>query len=130
MTKSGNAKEIRHGLECFNQLLTKYNELKELTKADSVVVFEATGIYHCSLKQFLENSGIDFIIISPLASAKVGKSNIRSTKTDKRDCKNIAMAYFIKDFKIYSKQDEIYDNMRAINKYYHYLTEQLKKIKV
>ena len=114
---------LSHNLEGFNQLLTKYNELKELTKADSVVVFEATGIYHRSLKQFLENSGIDFIIISPLASAKVRKSNIISTKTDKKDCKNIAMAYFIKDFKIYTKQDELYDNMREINKYYHYLTE-------
>ena len=49
-TKLGNAKEISHDLKGFNQLLTKYNELKELTKTEPVIVFEATGIYHCSLK--------------------------------------------------------------------------------
>ena len=128
--KLGKAREISHNLEGFKELLDKYNELKTETKMEPVVVFEATGIYHSSLKQFLESNSIEFIIISPLASAKVRKSNIRATKTDKRDCKNIAYAYFIKDFKTYSKQDEIYDNMHEINRYYHYLTEQLRKIKI
>ena len=39
---------------------------------------------------FLKENNLDFIIISPLASAKVRQSNIRSTKTDQKDCKNIA----------------------------------------
>ena len=63
-------------------------------------------------------------MISPLASAKVRKSNIRSTKNDKRDCKTIARAYFEKDFPLHKKSDEIYDNLREMNRYYHYLTEQ------
>ena len=95
-----------------------------------MVVFESTGVYHRSLQQYLEDNNIDYIMISPLASAKIRKSNIRSTKNDKRDCKTIARAYFEKDFPLHKKSDEIYDNLREMNRYYHYLTEQLKKCKV
>lgn len=95
-----------------------------------MVVFESTGVYHRSLQRYLDDNGIDYIIISPLASAKVRKSNIRSTKNDKRDCKTIARAYFEKEFKMHQKSDEIYDNLREMNRYYHYLTEQLKKCKI
>ena len=78
----------------------------------------------------MDDNENDNIIISPLASAKVRKSNIRSTNNDKRDCKTIARAYFEKEFPLHQKSDEIYDNLREMNRHYHYLTEQLKKCKV
>lgn len=128
--KSGNAKCIEHTKAGFNEITKKFKELEEITNEKPVVVFESTGIYHRSLQCYLDDNRIDYIIISPLASAKVRKSNIRSTKNDKRDCKTIARAYFEKDFKIHQKSDEIYENLREMNRYYHYLTEQLKKCKV
>ena len=128
--KLGNPKVVNHDLSGFNEILSKIDEVKTKTKEDPVVVFESTGVYHLPLLRFLQNNQIDFIIVSPLESAKVRKSNIRSTKTDKRDCKNIARVYFIKDFDLYTKQDDIYQNMRNLNRYYHYLTEQVRKIKV
>jgi len=128
--KYGNAKCIEHTKTGFKEISDKLKELEGITKEKPVVVFESTGVYHRSLQQYLEDNEIDYIIISPLASAKVRKSNIRSTKNDKRDCKTIARAYFEKEFPIYQKSDEIYDNLREMNRYYHYLTEQLKKCKV
>ncbi len=128
--KCGNAKCIEHTKAGFNEILAKLKELEGITKEKPVVVFESTGVYHRSLQCYLEDNDIDYIIISPLASAKVRKSNIRSTKNDKKDCKTIARAYFEKEFKIHQKSEEIYENLREMNRYYHYLTEQLKKCKV
>ena len=128
--KCGNAKCIEHNKIGFQEISNKLKELEGITNEKPVVVFESTGVYHRSLKQYLEDNEIDYIIISPLASAKVRKSNIRTTKNDKRDCKTIARAYFEKEFPLHQKSDEIYDNLREMNRYYHYLTEQLKKCKV
>ena len=128
--KCGNAKCIEHNKIGFQEISDKLKELEGITNEKPVVVFESTGVYHRSLQQYLEDNEIDYIIISPLASAKIRKSNIRSTKNDKRDCKTIARAYFEKDFPLHKKSDEIYDNLREMNRYYHYLTEQLKKSKV
>lgn len=128
--KSGNAKCIEHTKIGFNEISKKLRELEEMTNEKPVVVFESTGVYHRSLQCYLDDNGIDYIIISPLASAKVRKSNIRSTKNDKKDCKTIARTYFEKNFKIHQKSDEIYENLRGMNRYYHYLTKQLKKCKV
>lgn len=128
--KCGNAKCIEHSKIGFQEISNKLKELEGITNEKPVVVFESTGVYQRSLKQYLDDNEIDYIIISPLASAKVRKSNIRSTKNDKRDCKTIARAYFEKEFPLHQKSDEIYDNLREMNRYYHYLTEQLKKCKV
>lgn len=128
--KCGNAKCIEHNKIGFQEISDKLKELEGITNEKPVVVFESTGVYHRSLQQYLEDNEIGYIIISPLASAKIRKSNIRSTKNDKRDCKTIARAYFEKDFPLHKKSDEIYDNLREMNRYYHYLTEQLKKCKV
>ena len=128
--KCGNAKCIEHSKIGFQEISSKLKELEGITNEKPVVVFESTGVYHRSLQQYLEDNNIDYIMISPLASAKIRKSNIRSTKNDKRDCKTIARAYFEKDFPLHKKSDEIYDNLREMNRYYHYLTEQLKKCKV
>ena len=128
--KCGNAKCIEHSKIGFQEISSKLKELEGITNEKPVVVFEYTGVYHRSLQQYLEDNNIDYIMISPLASAKIRKSNIRSTKNDKRDCKTIARAYFEKDFPLHKKSDEIYDNLREMNRYYHYLTDQLKKCKV
>ena len=128
--KCGNPKKIEHNQEGFQEIITKAKELEGITDEKPIIVFEATGVYHRTLQCFLDENDMEYIIVSPLASAKVRKSNIRSTKTDKKDCKNIAKVYFEKDFKIHSKSDEIYDKMLDLNRYYQYLTTQLKKIKV
>ena len=128
--KCGNPKKIEHNKEGFQEIIAKTKELEGITNEKPIVVFEATGVYHRALQCFLNENNMDYIIISPLASAKVRKSNIRSTKTDKKDRKNIAKVYFVKDLKIYNQNDEIYDKMLDLSRYYQYLTAQLKKTKV
>ena len=93
-------------------------------------IFESTGIYHKSLQTFLDENGYSYIIISPLLSAKVRKSDIRSTKTDKKDCASIANVYYLKKLKIYDKTGRIYEDLREKSRYYDFLMDEMKRWKV
>ena len=85
--KCGNPKKIEHNKEGFQEIITKAKELEEITNKKPIIVFEDTGVYHRSLQCFLDENDMEYIIVSPLASAKVRKSNIRSTKQTRRIAK-------------------------------------------
>ncbi len=127
--KCGNPKCISHTKSGFDEILKKLKELEGITNEKPIVTFESTGVYHKNLQTYLDEKNIKYVIISPLVSAKVRKSNLRSTKTDRKDCKTIARAYFEKNFFIHQKSDEIYENLRNMNRYYQYLVKQLTKMK-
>lgn len=58
--KCGNAKCIEHNKIGFQEISNKLKELEGITNEKPVVVFESTGVYHRSLKQYLEDNGIDY----------------------------------------------------------------------
>ena len=62
-------------------------------------VFEFTGIYHECIAKYIQSIGLDLYAISPLESAKVRKSQIRVTKTDSKDCLNIATVYYTRSIR-------------------------------
>lgn len=109
ITKS---KKIEHNLEGFKELLKLKETIRKEYNEDYVVVFESTGIYHRSLQTYLDEHNFKYTIINPLLSAKVRKSDIRGTKTDANDCASIAKVFFLKELRIYSKIDEIYDDLK------------------
>ena len=101
----------------------EYNE-------DCVVVFESTGVYHKPLQTFLDEHNFKYAIISPLLSAKIRKSDIRGTKTDAKDCSSIAKVFYLKELLIYSKIDEIYDDLKEKSRYYDFLVDEMKRWKI
>ena len=94
LNKLSKVKIIEHTLEGFSDLRILYDSLD-----NPVVVFEATGIYHRGLQKYLKDALIPFVMINPLVSAKIRKQSLRSIKTDKKDCRTIAKAYFTADAK-------------------------------
>ena len=87
-------------------------------------------IYHKSVQMYLEETGESYIILNPLEAAKIRKSQLRATKNDKKDCKNIASAYFLRDFKLHNKQDVIYEELQQMNRFYGFMVQQNRMIKV
>lgn len=87
--KLGTPKKIEHNQEGFQEILAKAKELEGITNEKPIVVFEATGVYHRTLQHFLEENGMDYIIVSPLASAKVRKSNIGQPRRIKRTARTL-----------------------------------------
>ena len=123
-------KKIEHNLEGFNELQKIRDKIRKEYNEDCIVVFESTGVYHKALQTYLDEHDFKYTIISPLLSAKVRKSDIRGTKTDAKDCASIAKVFYLKELKIYSKIDEIYDDLKEKSRYYDFLMDEMKRWKI
>ena len=123
-------KKIGHNLEGFKELLKLKYSIKKEYNSDCIVIFEATGIYHKPLQTFLDEHEFKYAIISPLLSSKVRKSDIRGTKTDAKDCSSIAKVFYLKELRIYSKTDEIYSDLKEKCRYYDFLVDEMKRLKI
>ena len=123
-------KKIEHNLEGFNELQKIRDKIRKEYNEDCIVVFESTGVYHKALQTYLDEHDFKYTIISPLLSAKVRKSDIRGTKTDAKDCASIAKVFYLKELRIYSKIDEIYDDLKEKSRYYDFLMDEMKRWKI
>lgn len=123
-------KKIEHNLEGFKELLRLKETIRKEYNEECIVIFESTGVYHKSLQTYLDEHDFKYTIISPLLSAKVRKSDIRCTKTDSKDCASIAKVFYLKELRIYSKIDEIYDDLKEKSRYYDFLMDEMKRWKI
>lgn len=122
------AKQIEHTKTGFDFMMVTAENLKK--EGDVTFIFESTGIYHKGLQKYLDDHEEKYIILNPLEAAKIRKSQLRSTKTDQRDCKNIAVAYFSRDYRIHQRQDDIYERLQQMNRDYGFIVQQLRMLKV
>ena len=121
----GNSFVVRH-------LKSDLKLIKELTKSlekqahkKPKFVFEFTGIYHECIAKYVQTLGLELYAISPLESAKVRKSQIRVTKTDSKDCLNIATVYYTRHIrKFESDNNDIKSLSRSKREIRKELTEQ------
>lgn len=123
-------KKIEHNLEGFKELINLREKIRKEYDEECIVIFESTGVYHKALQTFLDEHDFKYTIISPLLSAKVRKSDIRGTKTDSKDCASIASVFYLKKLRVYTKTDEIYDDLREKSRYYDFLMDEMKRWKI
>ena len=90
----GNPFVVRHLKSDLKLIKELAKSLEKQTHKKPKFVFEFTGIYHECIAKYIRTLGLDLYAISPLESAKVRKSQIRVTKTDSKDCLNIATVYY------------------------------------
>ena len=123
-------KKIEHNLKGFKELQNLKEKIRKEYNEECIVIFESTGVYHKALQIYLDEHKFQYIIISPLLSAKVRKSDIRGTKTDTKDCASIAKVFYLKELRIYSKTDEMYDDLKDKSRYYDFLVDEMKRWKI
>ena len=92
------------------------------------IVFEATGVYSCRLQAFLENNDYAYTRLNPL-EAKKQLDSLRVRKTDKIDAEKLAQSQFILNRKPTYVQKEVYQNLRALSRFYQNLTEDIVRAK-
>ena len=109
----GNPFIVQHIRSDLAKLKTLAKELEKETKIKPVFVFEFTGIYHESIVQYVREMKLDLFAISPLESAKVRKSKIRTTKTDSKDCLNIATVFYSRNIRPYISDN---NDIKAISR--------------
>lgn len=63
------------------------SKFAKILDKDSIVVMEATGVYHTRLASCLHSKGIKVSVVNPLAAKNFARTLMRRTKTDKADSK-------------------------------------------
>ena len=121
---------IKHDLKGFQQIKQLHDEMKEKHQRNVVIVFEATGVYHRGLQNYLEQNNMTYHIISPLLSARFRKQSLRSVKTDKADCTTIAKVYFNCELNESHRAEDVYYSLQQMSRHYETLLGHLRKCKV
>ena len=107
----------------FNRLL---NDLKTIHNPE--IIFEATGVYSRRLRAFLEKYGYAYTQLNPL-EAKKQLDSLRVRKTDKIDAEKLAHSQFILNRKPTYAQEEVYQHLRDLSRFYQNLTEDIVRAK-
>jgi transposase len=115
--------EILHSRPNFNQL---YKQIVELIQKDGQapdIVFEATGVYSRQLERFMNDYGFSYSLINPLES-KLQTASMRIHKTDRSDAHRLAQTQFTNERRTKKPQENYYDKMRALSRYYEELDDE------
>lgn len=121
---------IKHDLKGFQQIKALHDEMKEKYQKEVCIVFEATGVYHRGLQNYLEQNDMMYQMISPLLSARFRKQSLRSVKTDKADCMTIAKVYYNCELNDSHRAEDTYYSLQQMSRHYEALLGHLRKCKV
>lgn len=118
-----------HGYSIPNDAIGFSRLLKDLnTVSNPEIIFEATGVYSRRLQAFLEENGYAYTRLNPL-EAKKQLDSLRVRKTDKIDAEKLAESQFILNRKPTYVQEEVYQNLRDLSRFYQNLTEDMVRTK-
>lgn len=121
---------IKHDVKGFQQIKDLHDEMKAKYHKDICIVYEATGVYHRGLQNYLEQNNLKCYMISPLLSARFRKQSLRSVKTDKADCTTIAKVYYNCELKENHRAEDAYYSLQQMSRHYEALIGHLRKCKV
>lgn len=107
----------------FNRLL---GDLKTVQNPE--IIFEATGVYSRRLQAFLDEHGYAYTRLNPL-EAKKQLDSLRVRKTDKIDAEKLAQSQFVLNRQPTYVQEEVYQNLRDLSRFYQNLTEDIVRTK-
>jgi transposase len=119
-------KLIKHFKDGFNFIIELFNKLNSLP----LIIFEYTGIYHKPLERLLKKNNLTYNIISPLRAAKARKNDLRSVKTDKRDCLALAKMFYSHNLGLFTAETRLEHNLKSLNRLYTIILKQLQEVKV
>ena len=120
----GNPFVVRHLKSDLKLIKELAKSLEKQAHKKPKFVFEFTGIYHECIAKYIQSLGLDLYAISPLESAKVRKSQIRVTKTDSKDCLNIATVYYTRHIRKFESEN---GNVKALSRSKRTLSGEISK---
>lgn len=109
--------EIEHKRSSFQLLYERLHQLTLLDGEEPEIIFEATGVYSKGLEKFLCDHGYRYTRMNPL-EANLQMTSMRRHKTDKSDAHELAKTHFKMERNYTYQQDEYYEQMRALTRYY------------
>ncbi|MGG1400817.1 IS110 family transposase [Bacillus salipaludis] len=118
--------ELYHTRIDFEQLHLRIKEITALDGQAPEIVFEATGVYSKSVEKFLRDHGHTYCRMNPL-EANLQMASMRRHKTDISDAHELAKTHIKLERETTYVQNDYYEQMRAITRYYAELERAEKK---
>ncbi|MBS4213972.1 IS110 family transposase [Neobacillus rhizophilus] len=115
--------EIIHNRPHFEELNKLIVELIRKDGQAPDIVFEATGVYSRQLERFMNDYGFSYSLLNPLES-KLQTASMRIHKTDKSDAHRLAQTHFTNERRTKKRQENYYNQMRALSRYYEELDDE------
>lgn len=116
--------EVQHTVTGFGVLRNHVELLRKENGQAPKIVFEATGVYSKGLESFLQASNYHYSRMNPL-EAKMETATMRRNKTDISDAHELAKSYFRVDRRETYVQEEYYEQMRALGRYYDDIEKEI-----
>lgn len=121
---------FEHTKSGFETVSNLFEFLEKQTNQKPYIVFEHTGTYSRPIEVYCLKRDISYMAIAPLLSAKMRKSDIRPTKTDKIDCATIANVYYLKRLRVTKSNTKIYTDLKTLCSYYNFKMQIMVQMKV
>lgn len=119
-----------HTQEGLSILLEKIQDLQEKAREHPVVILEATGHYQSPVVQYLEEHRCPYIVINPLISNRLRKSNLRRVKTDAADAYLLGESYYKEEFQDFRKRGVQLLTLRYLTRQYESLSNMCVQTKL
>ncbi|WP_149466287.1 IS110 family transposase [Paenibacillus antarcticus] len=117
----------RDGLANLHQVL---KDVESLSKQRPLLILEATGHYQSPVVQFLEQHQYIYIVINPLISNRLRKSQLRKVKTDAADAYLLGELYYKEEFEPFKKRGVQLLNLRYLTRQYESLSKMCVQTKL
>ena len=104
--------DVKHNLPELNALVKYLNDLNE----NIVILMEHTGHYHYPILKKLNDEGFQVCLVNPYQMKKYGDTELRRTKTDKKDASLIALYLSEKKYITYPKQSYHISSLKSLTR--------------
>lgn len=120
--------ELNHTRADFERLHERMEEITRLDGQAPEIVFEATGVYSKPIEKFFIDYGYTYCRMNPL-EANLQMASMRRNKTDISDAHELAKTHFKREREPTYVQEDYYEQMRALTRYYDEIDEEIKLLK-
>ncbi|NHN34757.1 IS110 family transposase [Paenibacillus agricola] len=117
----------REGLEILLQVI---RDVEHASGHRPTLILEATGHYQSPVVQFLEEHHYVFIVINPLISNRLRKSNLRKVKTDAADAYLLGELHYREEFEPFKKRGVQLLNLRYLTRQYEAFSKMCVQTKL
>lgn len=104
--------------------------IESLPKDSLIIGMESTAHYAENLLLFLYSKGFNVVLINPIQTSSLRKSNIRKTKTDRIDTFLIIKAILMNQYRIFSKSDYDSLQLKSLCRFRQKLVKSKTKVKI
>ncbi|WP_339296953.1 IS110 family transposase [Paenibacillus sp. FSL R5-0623] len=121
---------FEHTRDGLKILLQTIQDVEQASGRRPIIILEATGHYQSPVVQFLEEHHYLFIVINPLISNRLRKTNLRKVKTDAADAYLLGELYYREDFEPFKKRGVQLLNMRYLTRQYESFSKMCVQTKL